>query len=227
MEEGGEPTNLRVERYWQPAYGPKQALTEDEAVAGLLEVLTEAVRLRLIADVPLGALLSGGVDSGVVVALMSRLSSRPVQTFSIGFEEAGFDELPQARAVAQRYGTEHHEMVVRPKALEVLPTLIRHYGEPYADSSAVPSYYVARLTREHVKVALNGDGGDESFAGYERDLGNALAGRLQRWPRPLLRGLSGVAALLIPESLPRRNRLPGAVILQAATLPEAERYLPG
>ncbi|HJT79238.1 MAG TPA: asparagine synthase (glutamine-hydrolyzing), partial [Gemmataceae bacterium] len=174
LEVGGG-TGPRVERYWHLEYGPKLDLGEGEAAEALLEVLTEAVRLRLIADVPLGALLSGGIDSGLVVALMSRLCNRPVQTFSVGFDERDFDELPYARAVARRWGAEHHELVVRPDALEVLPTLVRHYGEPFADSSAVPTYYVAKLTRQHVKVALTGDGGDESFAGYERYLGNRLA----------------------------------------------------
>ena len=107
---------------------------------------------------------------------MSRLSeSAGAKTFSIGFDEREFDELPFARAVAQRYETDHHELVVRPAALDVLPLLVRHYGEPYADSSAIPSYYVSKLTRQHVKVALNGDGGDESFGGYERYLGSLLA----------------------------------------------------
>jgi asparagine synthase (glutamine-hydrolysing) len=222
----GRPETIQVERYWQLEYSPKLTLTEEEAVEGLLEVLTEAVRLRLIADVPLGALLSGGIDSSLVVALMSRLSSQPVKTFSIGFKEREFDELPYARAVAQRYGTDHHELIVLPNALEVLPTLIRHYGEPYADSSAIPSYYVANLTRKHVKVALNGDGGDESFGGYERYLGSGLAERFQRLPPLLLKSIRGLTSLVIPNWLPRRNRLRQAKrLLQATSLPASERYL--
>jgi asparagine synthase (glutamine-hydrolysing) len=198
---------LRVERYWRLAYGPKLALRAEEACDGLAEVLTEAVRLRMIADVPVGALLSGGVDSSVVVALMSSLSGQPVKTFSIGFQEQAFNELPYARMVAERYGTEHHELVVRPNALEVLPLLVRHYGEPYADSSAVPSYYVARLTRRQVTVALNGDGGDECFGGYERYLGSLAAERYRKVPWLVRRGFLEPAASLIPNSLPRRNRL--------------------
>jgi asparagine synthase (glutamine-hydrolysing) len=218
--------DVRVERYWQLEYTPKQTLTEDEAVAGLLDVLSEAVKLRMIADVPLGALLSGGVDSSLVVALMSRLSTQPVKTFSIGFEEREFDELPYARAVARRYGTDHHELLVRPSALEVLPTLVRHYGEPYGDSSAIPSYYVAKLTRRHVTVALNGDGGDESFAGYERYLGSAVADRFRKVPRPLLHGLRGLANLTIPDSLARRSRFRQAKrLLDVAPLPTGRRYL--
>ena len=228
-EEGGvgavEP---RVEPYWRLEYTPKLDLDEDEneAAEGLLEVLTEAVRLRLIADVPLGALLSGGVDSSVVVALMSRLSDRPVKTFSIGFDEKAFNELPYARLVARRYGTDHHELIVRARALDVLPTLVRHYGEPFADSSAIPSYYVAQLTRRYVTVALNGDGGDECFAGYERYLGSGLADRYQRIPRPVRVGMIEPLAALIPGTLPRRNRLSQAKrFLQVAAQPAARRYL--
>jgi asparagine synthase (glutamine-hydrolysing) len=154
------------------------------------------------------------------------VSGRPVKTFSIGFQERDFNELPFARKVAERYGTDHHELVVRPNALEVLPTLVRHYGEPFADSSAVPSYYVAKLTRAHVTVALNGDGGDESFAGYDRYLGSAWAERYRRIPALLQKGITGVAAALIPESLPRRSRLAQAKrLLQVAGMPFARRYL--
>ncbi len=216
----------RVERYWQLEYGPKLGVGEEEAAEALLDVLTEAVRLRLVADVPLGALLSGGIDSGLVVALMSRLSNRPVQTFSVGFDERDFDELPYARMVARRWGAEHHEMVVRPDALEVLPTLVRHYGEPFADSSAVPTYYVAKLTRQHVKVALTGDGGDESFAGYERYLGNTLAEHYRKVPWLLRRGVLRPLAALVPDTLPRRHRLRQARrFLEKADLPAVRRYL--
>jgi asparagine synthase (glutamine-hydrolysing) len=225
-EEGTGTAETRVECYWRLRYTPKLDLSEDEAAEGLLEVLTEAVRLRLIADVPLGALLSGGVDSSMMVALMSRLSDRPVKTFSIGFDEKGFNELPYARLVARRYDTDHHELIVRARALDILPTLIRHYGEPFADSSAVPSYYVAQLTRQHVTVALNGDGGDECFAGYERYLGSGLAERYQRIPRPVRAGMIEPLAALIPATLPRRNRLSQAKrFLQVAAFPAARRYL--
>ena len=183
-QEGGVgAVDPKVEPYWRLEYTPKLDLDEDEAAEALLEILTEAVRLRLIADVPLGALLSGGVDSSVVVALMSRLSDRPVKTFSIGFDEKAFNELPYARLVARRYGTDHHELIVRARALDVLPTLVRHYGEPFADSSAIPSYQVAQLTRRYVTVALNGDGGDECFAGYERVPGQRPGGPLPEDPQ--------------------------------------------
>ncbi len=224
--DGSGLRRLSTQCYWRLQYAPKLDLDEEQAAEGLQEVLTDAVRLRMIADVPLGALLSGGIDSSLVVALMSRLSDRPVKTFSIGFEERQFDELAYARLVAQRYATEHHELVVRPKALEVLPALVRHYGEPYADSSAIPTYYVAALTRRHVTVALNGDGGDESFAGYERYLASSLASAYQRIPRLARRGVIEPLSRLIPERLPRRHRLHQAKrFLEAAALPLSDRYL--
>ena len=156
----------RVSRYWKPECAPRHQITLEDAVTETERRLKLAVKKRLMSEVPLGAFLSGGVDSSLIVALMSEFIK--VKTFSIGFEESGFNELPHARAVAERYGTEHHEFVVKANAAEVLPKLVRHYGEPYADSSALPSYYLAKLTREHVTVALNGDGGDELFAGYDR-----------------------------------------------------------
>jgi asparagine synthase (glutamine-hydrolysing) len=160
---------INVGPYWRLEYLPKLRLTESEAEEELEHHLAEAVRLRLIADVPVGALLSGGIDSSTVVALMARFAPGRVKTFSIGFDDAAYDELAHARRVAERYDTDHHEFVVKPNAAGVLPMLVRHYGEPYADSSAIPTYYACRLARQFVTVALNGDGGDETFAGYDRD----------------------------------------------------------
>ncbi len=212
--------------YWRLEYFPKLNLGEEDAGASLLETLTEAVRLRMVADVPLGVLLSGGVDSSLVVALMSRLSDRPVKSFSIGFDDQHFNELHHARRVAHHCGTDHQELVVRPDALEILPTLVRHYGEPYADSSVIPTFHVARLTRQHVTVALSGDGGDECFAGYERYLGHQLAGWYQRIPGPLRAGLIEPFARLIPDSLPAQHRLGQAKrFLLAASQPWVKRYL--
>lgn len=155
-------------QYWRLNYSNKLDLGEAEWKRQILAKLDESVALRMVADVPLGAFLSGGIDSSAVVAMMAKHSSRPVKTFSIGFNEAKFNELPYAKMIAKRFNTDHTEFIVEPKAMEVLPLLIKHYEEPYADSSALPSYYVSQLTREHVTVALNGDGGDENFAGYTR-----------------------------------------------------------
>lgn len=159
---------LKIVRYWHLAYDQQVERSETEWQQAILQELEQAVRLRMISDVPVGAFLSGGVDSSAVVGMMAKLSSRPVKTFSIGFPEESHNELPYAKRVAELFGTEHTEFVVEPHALNVLPKLIYHYEEPYADSSAVPTYYVSELTRRHVTVVLNGDGGDENFAGYGR-----------------------------------------------------------
>jgi len=164
--EGGK---VSESAYWSLAYNAKRAaLRDDECREEFLALFEDAVRQRLISDVPLGAFLSGGVDSSSVVAVMSRLMKQPVKTFSIGFKEDAFNELPYAREIAQRFDTDHHEFVVEPSAVEILPTLVRVYDEPYADSSAIPTYYVSQLSRQFVTVILNGDGGDELFAGYPR-----------------------------------------------------------
>jgi asparagine synthase (glutamine-hydrolysing) len=219
---GDEPA-FRCERYWQLRYEPKPTLKPDEAAAALREKLVEAVRLRLTSDVPLGAFLSGGIDSTIVVGLMAALSDRPVKTFSIGFEDADFDELPHARRVAERWSTDHHEFIVKPDALGILPMLVRHFGEPFADSSAVPTYYVSKMTRSHVTVALNGDGGDESFAGYERYLGNRWAQRASGIPG-FAPAVSGLASLL-PATAGARSRTRAARrFLSAAGQPVGARY---
>lgn len=173
---------LTLERYWKLSYFPKVQISEEEAVEELREHLREVVRLRLVSDVPLGAFLSGGIDSSAMVALMSQESEKPVKTFSIGFEEDAYNELPYARVVAQQFGTDHHEFTVRPDAMAILPRIVWHYGEPFADSSAIPSFYLAEMTRQHVTVALNGDGGDENFAGYDRYVANHLAASYDRLP---------------------------------------------
>ena len=215
----------RLQRYWSLAYTPKLAISGAEAVERLLDLLTEAVRKRLVADVPLGAFLSGGVDSSAVVALMARCSDRPVKTFSIGFEEVRYNELPHAQRVANVFGCDHHEFVVRPKAMEVLPMLVQHFGEPFADSSAIPTYYLSRLTREHVTVALNGDGGDEAFAGYGRHVANRLAERWQALPR-LVRGPMAWLAGLRMTPTADRQQWQGRLgrFIQAAARPRSARY---
>ncbi len=216
---------LETKRYWQPDFSKKISISEEDAIEETTRLLQEATRLRMISEVPLGAFLSGGVDSSIVAALMARESSRPVKTFSIGFEEQDFSELMYARRVAEHIGAEYNEFIVKPDALEVLPTLVEHYGEPYADSSAVPTYYVARETRKHVTVALNGDGGDESFAGYERYAAMQMADALGKFPGNLLRAAMGIPAALVPTSEIKRSRARDLKrFLKAARLPRNERY---
>jgi asparagine synthase (glutamine-hydrolysing) len=154
--------------YWKLSYATKWKLSEAEWKKQIIEKLDESVRLRMISDVPLGAFLSGGIDSSAIVALMSRHSEAPIKTFSAGFKEEKYNELPYARMVAEKFHTDHTEFIVEPDAMELLPMLVRQYEEPFSDSSALPTYMVSKLTREHVTVALNGDGGDENFAGYSR-----------------------------------------------------------
>jgi asparagine synthase (glutamine-hydrolysing) len=163
-----ERGRLSRDRYWSLDYRAKQCLPATEWREEVRRSVRQAVERRLVADVPLGAFLSGGVDSSIVVACMAQASARPVETFSIGFEHEDFNELPYARQVAERWKTSHHEFIVRADDSALLPTLARIYEEPYADSSALPSWFLARETRRHVTVALNGDGGDEGFGGYAR-----------------------------------------------------------
>jgi asparagine synthase (glutamine-hydrolysing) len=194
---GGRST---VSRYWALRFSRKRPIEDPrEVYEELREQIRAATARRLIADVPLGAFLSGGVDSSAVVAAMAEASSQPVKTFSIGFTSEEFNELPLARLVAQRFATEHHELIVEPRALELIPRIVRHYGEPFADDSAIPSFHVAEMARRYVTVALNGDGGDESFAGYDRYVVNLAASRLERIPRPLRR-MVAAAGLRVPES---------------------------
>jgi asparagine synthase (glutamine-hydrolysing) len=222
----GEQVTIRP--YWEfPAAGQEAAgLSEQEIVEHLRHLLEEAVRVRLVSDVPLGAFLSGGLDSSAVVALMARHTSRPVKTFSIGFaDEPSFNELGSARRVAKALGTDHHEFVVRPDAFELLEKLVWHYDQPFADSSAIPTFLVAKLAREHVTVALSGDGGDELFAGYERFAAARLAEIYRRTPQVVQRTL-GRAVRLLPQSTAYDGLVRRAGrFLQAAPLPLPERYL--
>lgn len=181
-----EYTNGKIEirQYWDiPKYGTHPAMSEEECLEELEHRLEEAVRIRLISDVPLGALLSGGVDSSIIVALMSRVNSSPVKTFSIGFRAEQFNEAEYARLVAERFGAEHHELVLDPNLEETLAYLSGMLEEPFGDSSMIPTYYVSRMAREHVTVALSGDGGDELFAGYDRYLVAMERRKFDRVPR--------------------------------------------
>ncbi len=217
---------IKTERYWQLDFSQKISVSREEAGERLIELLREAVRIRLMSEVPLGAFLSGGIDSSAVVALMAEESSEPVKTFSIGFDEQDFSELHHARRVAEHVGAEHHEFVVRPDAMEILPTLVEHYGEPFADSSAIPSYYVSRETRKYVTVALNGDGGDECFAGYERYAAMNLAQSYANVPGILREGIIGNVARAMPAIQSRANPFRKIQRFTAvAAMSPVERYL--
>ncbi|MCG3203762.1 MAG: Asparagine synthetase [glutamine-hydrolyzing] 1 [Elusimicrobia bacterium] len=197
-----EKGQTRMERYWHlPTQEPSFSGTFEEAKREIRLKFEESTRLRMISDVPLGAFLSGGVDSTLVVGTMSRLSSRPVKTFAIGFQEEKFSELAYAKEVAQYFKTDHTEFVVKPHMADVLPKLAWHYGEPYGDSSALPSFYLARETRKHVTVALTGDGGDENFAGYRRYVAMKMMRFLDWMPQNFRRSLSPVGNIL-----PRKGR---------------------
>jgi asparagine synthase (glutamine-hydrolysing) len=200
--ERGDDGRVRMkgpQRYWHLRYRPDARLTEADCLARIRELVRDAVRIRMFSDVPLGAFLSGGVDSSTVVATMAEVSQQPVETFSIGFDQSSFDELPFAERVARQFGTHHHTFQCTPDALEVLPTLVHHFDEPFADASAIPTYYVSKIARQHVTVALSGDGGDEIFAGYTRyDNGMQRQGWNRVLPEPVIRAAFRIATDLYP-----------------------------
>ncbi len=202
-----EKNNVRIERYWRLDFSRKADMSEGEYCERIMEHLREATRIRLISDVPLGAFLSGGIDSSAVVYMMTRLMNTPVKTYSIGFEEDVYSELKYARIIAKAFGTDHHEYIVKPDAMEVLPKLIWHYNEPYADSSALPSFYVAKMTRQEVTVALNGDGGDENFCGYVRYMAGKYAEVYRKIPEGFRKNIISSFIDRIPESK-RYNNFP-------------------
>jgi asparagine synthase (glutamine-hydrolysing) len=203
-----EAGRLTVRRYWRPTFRPEDPPRREEEYLEELEGLfRDAVRRRLISDVPLGAFLSGGVDSSAVVAMMAAEGGPRVKTFTVGFDEAGYSEIEDARAVARHLGTDHHEETVRPDAMAILPDLVWHYDEPFGDSSMVPTWYVCRMARRHVTVALSGDGGDELFAGYTR-YQRALEDRRMDWiPESLKRRVLAPLAEALPAGAPARNRI--------------------
>jgi asparagine synthase (glutamine-hydrolysing) len=201
---------VATEQYWQlPIGGAQRAhvMDEHQALEELRTVLADAVRSHMISDVPLGAFLSGGIDSSLVVALMAQASNRPVKTFSIGFEEAEFDELPHARRVAQHLGTDHHELVVRPDALGILDRVVWHFDEPFADSSAIPTWYVSEMARRHVTVVLSGDGGDELFGGYTRYLPHPRVESFDRLAPGVGRAVAAAAWRALPHGARGKNFL--------------------
>ncbi|REK22356.1 MAG: asparagine synthase (glutamine-hydrolyzing) [Planctomycetota bacterium] len=198
-------SGVRLDRYWTLDTHVDATLVYEETAERLRDLLLDAVRLRMISDVPLGAFLSGGVDSSIIVSLMAQVSSQPVKTFHIDFAHEEYSERVYARAVAEKFDTDHHELVVEPSAIEVLDELVGFFDEPFGDSSAIPTYYVSKLTRQHVTVALAGDGGDESFGGYERYQRildrRQLAGPL----RSTLGGVGGLIHRVLPRSAPGRR----------------------
>ena len=202
--------NVDVGEYWRVHYSPTALRSISEAADEVEDLLKDAVRLRRVADVPLGALLSGGIDSGLVTAFLSMAQPEPVLTFSVGFEEHGFNELPWARNVAEMYGSRHVEIVCRPDVLELVQRLAIAYGQPFGDSSSIPTYLVCEEARRHVTVALSGDGGDEVFAGYGRH--SRFMSRRNVPGRPLLSLAYGLSSRLLPALTPGLRRLRRASI---------------
>src|SRR5262249_7772953 len=195
---GGRSTR----RYWslEGHVARREARTEADWEAELLSTLRAAVQSHLMSDVPLGVFLSGGLDSGSIVALMHELGVHPIRTFTIGFEEKSFNELDDARQVATRYGTEHHELIVRPDAVSLLPRLVRSFDEPFADPSAIPVSHAGELARRHVTVVLSGEGGDEVLAGYETYRARRVAALYARLPQAIGRGLVPAVVRQLPVS---------------------------
>jgi asparagine synthase (glutamine-hydrolysing) len=211
---------VSVRQYWDiPSYDTQTAISEAECLEQLEERLAEAVRIRLISDVPLGALLSGGVDSSIVVALMARASARPVKTFSIGFRNQAYNESQYARMVAEQFGTAHHELIVDPSIEETLAYVTGKLEEPFGDSSMLPTYHVCRMARQHVTVALSGDGGDELFAGYDRYLASQNRRRFDRIPQWVGQVYRGQLHDRLPSGTYGRN------LAWNATLSHRDRYL--
>jgi asparagine synthase (glutamine-hydrolysing) len=211
---------IRIEKYWDfPLEAEKMQATESEIAAELQNLLAESVRIRLISEVPLGAFLSGGVDSSAVVGLMSRFSEKPVKTFSIGFEEDSYDELKFARVAAKHFNTEHHEFIVTPAIVEEIDDLVWHLDEPFADMSSLPTFAVAKMAREFVTVALTGDGGDELFAGYSRYVKHFKANGQQMLPGFIRKNLLSKVAANLPHGARGRN------YLHNAALDSIEKYI--
>jgi asparagine synthase (glutamine-hydrolysing) len=210
---------FRLTRYWEMPAAEQQPVSEQEAAECLRDVLRDAVRSHLMSDVPLGAFLSGGVDSSVVVGLMAEASTQPVRTFSIGFDDPRYDELEHARVVARQFATDHHEFVVKPDALAIIDDLIAHFDEPFGDSSAIPTWYVSEIARQHVTVVLSGDGGDELFGGYERYSPHPRIAAFDRWAPPASRKLASLVWPLLPHGATGKN------FLRRVARDEQGRYL--
>ena len=211
---------IKTEKYWDFNYAePQNIKTEGEYVEILREKIREAVKIRLISEVPLGAFLSGGVDSSTIVAMMSQCSDTPVKTFSIGFKEDSFDELKYARIAAKQFGTDHHEFIVTPDLFDLVDELVWHFDEPFSDPSSLPTYMLSKMAREHVTVVLSGDGGDELFAGYSRYVINEKRSGFANLPEVIREGLLRP----ISEKLPHSAR--GKNYLYNISLDSTDRYI--
>jgi asparagine synthase (glutamine-hydrolysing) len=211
-------SSLRVERYWDVDFEPNYDATEPELVEQLRALLEESVSLHQVSDVPVGAFLSGGIDSSAVVATMSRLNARPVKTFSVGFADADFSELEPARQVASLFGTEHHELVLEPDVVPLVEDFAWFLDEPFGDTSAIATYMVSKLAAQHVKVVLTGDGGDEIFAGYDKYVVEDRERAYDQMPASLRRAAGAVGAVM-PEGMRGRR------FLRHLSLDGARRYL--
>jgi asparagine synthase (glutamine-hydrolysing) len=217
---------LSLERYWEPDWNAEIERPPEEDAERLRALLADAVKEQMVADVPLGAFLSGGIDSTVIVGLMQQAATQPVKTFSIGFDDPAFDESHYAELAARHLGTEHHAFVVEPKAWETLPALAEQFDEPFADSSTLPTWHVSRETRRHVTVALTGDAGDELFAGYDRYRAMALTGMLDRLPPAPRVWLGGPVARAIPASARAKTHMRRVRrLLEGLADPPEARYL--
>jgi asparagine synthase (glutamine-hydrolysing) len=210
--------DLRVHRYWDVEFHPDEQASERDLIDELRDLLCESVKLHEVSDVPIGAFLSGGIDSSAVVATMASMRSEPVKTFSIGFAEAEYDELRHARKIAETFGTDHHELVLRPDVVDLAEDLAWFLDEPFGDTSAIPTYMVSKLAAEHVTVVLTGDGGDELFGGYDKYVTDQKEQGFDRIPRPVRRALGAVGRRL-PEGAK------GKRFLEHLALEGSSRYL--
>ncbi len=216
---------VRIERYWDISFNHVEDRSEEEWCEILRHQLCEVTRMRLMSEVPLGAFLSGGVDSSAVVAMMAKIMRRPVTTCSIGFEEQEYDESAFARKVSEQFNTDHHEQIVRPNALDVLNKLVWHYDEPFADSSAIPTYYVSQVARRYVTVALGGDGGDENFAGYRRYYFDRMENQMRGFiPAPIRSAVFGPLGRVYPALAWAPRFLRGKATFQSLARSPLEGY---
>ncbi|MEM4248260.1 MAG: asparagine synthase (glutamine-hydrolyzing), partial [Candidatus Nanoarchaeia archaeon] len=200
-----ENCKINFSRYWKCRYDNKRNLSFESAKEELRYLVEDSVRLRMISDVPIGAFLSGGLDSSIICALMSKLSNQPIRTFTIGFEETIYDERIPARNVSAKFKTSHNEKIVNPKDFAVVEMLVKHYGEPYSDSSMLPTYMLSKFARENVKVALSGDGADEIFTGYYRYLVMKYANFADAIPLPLRKAISEILLSLLKKGESERT----------------------